>query len=95
MTAFRLEAKKIAPDCPMDMGMCHSCCMGPRLYVHGSRCWIASNFASRQVRLLDRYARGILKFPSEYLSWSVYWYLTVLRIPIRDRCESPLPVILR
>ena len=31
MTAFRLEAKKIAPDCPMGMGMGmgHGCCMSP------------------------------------------------------------------
>ena len=31
MIAFRLEAKKIAPDCPMGMGMGmgHGCCMGP------------------------------------------------------------------
>ena len=29
MTAFRLEAKKIGPDCPIDMGMGHGCCMGP------------------------------------------------------------------
>ena len=33
MTAFKLEAKKIAPDCPMGMGMGmgmgHACCMCP------------------------------------------------------------------
>ena len=35
MTAFRLEAKKIAPDCPMDRGIGHSYCMGFGYMVMG------------------------------------------------------------
>jgi hypothetical protein len=38
-----LEAKKIAPDCPKDMGMGHSCWMGRGLYVHGAGCWTAAS----------------------------------------------------
>ena len=68
MTAFRLEAKKIAPQCDMGMGMGHGCCMGQGgmgmgpagwywWHGHGPRCWRAAAASSSatacQVRLLD------------------------------------------
>ena len=56
MTAFRLEAKKIAPDFDMGMGM--GCGhghggMGHRWYGHGPRCWTPPPPPPCQVRLLD------------------------------------------